>query len=97
MKQYVIIAKDGDDAAALERRMQVRADHLAGAGKLKANGNFVTGGATLDEAGHMNGSVMIVQFETDEAFQEWYNNEPYIVKGVWKHIEVKPFKVANVQ
>jgi uncharacterized protein len=97
MKQYVIIAKDGNDADALERRMQVRTDHLAGASALKANGNFVTGGATLDEAGRMNGSVMIVQFETDDAFQHWYNNEPYIVQGVWKHIEVKPFKVANVQ
>jgi len=97
MKQYVVIAKDGDDAAALERRMQVRTDHLAGASKLKANGNFVTGGATLDEAGQMNGSVMIVQFENEEAFQHWYDNEPYIVNGVWKQIEVKPFKVANVQ
>lgn len=74
MKQYVVIAKDGNDAEAFERRMQVRTDHLAGAAKLKANGNFVIGGATLDEAGLMNGSVMIVQFENDEGFQQWFNN-----------------------
>lgn len=97
MKQYVVIARDGDDAAALQRRLNVRADHLAGASKLKATGNFVVGGAMLDENGNMCGSVMIVQFESDEGFQDWYKNEPYIVKGVWQTIEVKPFKVANVE
>lgn len=96
MKQYVIIAQDGNDEAALERRQTVRPVHLAGAKKLKDNNNFVLGGAMLDEEGNMRGSVMIVQFETTEEFQHWYNNEPYITGGVWKNIEVKPFKVANV-
>lgn len=96
MKQYVIIAQDGNDEAALERRQTVRPVHLAGAKKLKDNNNFVLGGAMLDEEGNMRGSVMIVQFETAEEFQHWYNNEPYITGGVWKNIEVKPFKVANV-
>ncbi|RTL58760.1 MAG: hypothetical protein EKK37_10565 [Sphingobacteriales bacterium] len=96
MKQYVIIAQDGKDEQALERRQTVRPVHLAGAKKLKDNNNFVLGGAMLDEEGNMRGSVMIVQFETEEEFQHWYNNEPYITGGVWKNIEVKPFKVANV-
>ena len=96
MKQYVIIAQDGSDEQALERRHSVRPDHLASAKKLKDNNNFVTGGAILDEEGNMRGSVMIVQFETEAAFQQWYQDEPYIKGGVWKTIEVKPFKVANV-
>lgn len=96
MKQYVIIAQDGKDEQALERRQTVRPVHLAGAKKLKDNYNFVLGGAMLDEEGNMRGSVMIVQFETEEEFQHWYNNKPYITGGVWKNIEVKPFKVANV-
>ena len=96
MKQYVIIARDGDDDQALNRRLSTRTDHLAGAAWLKANNNFVIGGAILNEAGQMEGSVMILQFETEEAFQYWYDNEPYITGGVWKTIEVKPFKVANV-
>ncbi|MCU0336074.1 MAG: YciI family protein [Chitinophagaceae bacterium] len=97
MKQYVIIARDGIDEAALERRMSVRHLHLAGASVLKAQGQFVVGGATLDSEGHMNGSVMIVQFETEEAFDAWYRQEPYIVNGVWQHVEVLPFKVAPVE
>lgn len=96
MKQYVIIAKDGTDEQALERRQNSRPVHLAGAKKLKDNNNFVLGGAMLDDDGNMRGSVMIVQFETAEDFQHWYDNEPYITGGVWQTIEVKPFKVANI-
>lgn len=96
MKQYVIIAHDGKDAEALDRRAGARPAHLAGAKALKAKNQFVTGGAILDEAGNMRGSVMIVQFETEADFQEWFAQEPYINQGVWKSIEVKPFRVADV-
>jgi uncharacterized protein len=97
MRQYVIIAHDGIDAEASERRKKIRPLHLAGAKILKEKNQFITGGAILDENGQMTGSVMIVQFETEEEFQEWYNNEPYIKEGVWQTIEVKPFRVAVVQ
>lgn len=96
MKQYVIISHDGRDEAARERRMAARPRHLEGARKLKAEGRYVTGGAILDDEGNMKGSVMILQFESEEAFREWYANEPYITEGVWKSIEVKPFRVAEV-
>jgi uncharacterized protein YciI len=96
MKQYVIIARDGTDDQALNRRMDTRPVHLAGAARLKANNNFVIGGAMLNDAGQMEGSVMIVQFETADQFTNWYNNEPDITGGVWKTIEVKPFKVAEI-
>ena len=96
MKQYVIIAYDDSDHQAPERRAEARPQHLAGARELKANNHFITGGAILDDNGRMTGSVMIVQFHTEEEFNQWYAEEPYIAKGVWKHIEVKPFRVADV-
>lgn len=96
MLQYVIIAQDGTDDNALDRRLEVRSKHLEGAKQLKAANNFVIGGAMLNDEGKMCGSVMIVQFETKEEFEHWYANEPYILGGVWKAIEVKPFKVADV-
>jgi uncharacterized protein YciI len=96
MKQYLIIAHDGKDENALERRKNVRPNHLAGAKKLKENNNFIIGGAILDDDDNMRGSIMIVQFETQEDFQRWHDNEPYITQGVWKEIEVKPFRVAEV-
>jgi len=96
VKQYLIIAQDGKDDGALNKRKEVRPLHLAGAKKLKENGNLVIGGAMLDDEKNMRGSIMIVQFETQEDFQKWYDNEPYITQGVWKSIEVKPFRVAEV-
>jgi uncharacterized protein len=96
MFQYVIIAQDGKDEKALERRKNIRAVHLAGAKKLKENNNFILGGAILDEQGNMRGSVMMVQFENEIEFKHWYANEPYITGGVWQVIEVKPFRVADV-
>ncbi len=96
MNQYLIIAQDGKDGEALNRRKQVRPLHLAGAKKLKENNNFVIGGAMLDDEGNMRGSIMIVQFETQDEFQKWYDNEPYITGGVWREIELKPFRVADV-
>jgi len=96
VKQYLIIANDGKDEGALDRRQEVRPLHLAGAKKLKEKNNFVIGGAMLDDDGNMRGSIMIVQFETQDDFQNWYDNEPYITQGVWKTIEVKPFRVADV-
>mgnify|MGYP003482761631 CR=1 FL=1 len=97
MKQYLVIAKDGKDDAALQRRLNARKGHLAGAAALKANGNFVLGGAMLNKDGEMEGSVLVLQFGTETDFEAWYANEPYIVQGVWQEVEVKPFKVANFE
>lgn len=96
MKQYVIIARDGNDTDALPRRMAARPAHLAGVSALKANGHYVSAGAMLDDDGKMKGSVMILQFETEADFQQWYANEPYVQEGVWKEIEVHPFRVAQI-
>lgn len=96
MKQYVIIAHDGNDSEATERRQKTRPAHLAGAKILKEKNQLIAGGAILDQQGQMTGSVMIVQFESEEEFQQWYDEEPYIQEGVWKNIEVKPFRVASV-
>jgi uncharacterized protein len=66
MPQYLVIAHDGKDAEALERRMNVRSAHFDTAIQLKANNNFIIGGAILDDKGKMTGSTMVVQFETED-------------------------------
>ncbi len=96
MNQYLITAYDGTDENALERRMTVRPFHLEGVKKLKENGNFIIGGAMLDEEGKMIGSTMILQFESPSELQNWIDNESYIQKKVWEKFEIKPFRVANV-
>ena len=96
MLQFVVIAEDGTDPEALDRRMAVRPDHLKGAKRLKEENHFILGGAMLDKEGKMNGSVMVVQFESEEGLKEWLNSEPYITGSVWQRIQVRPFKVADV-
>ena len=96
MKQYVIYAKDGVDEQAIDRRMAVRPTHFEGIKKLKEAGNYILGGAILDDNGKMIGSTMILQFETEEDFQHWYTNEPYVSGNVWDKIEVSPYRVAVV-
>ena len=96
MKQYLITAFDGTDENAFERRMKVRPFHLEGAKKLKENGNFIIGGAMLNEEEKMIGSTMILQFENSSELQDWIDNEPYILEKVWQKFEVKPFRIANV-
>lgn len=96
MKQYLVTAYDFTDAEAFDRRMAARPRHVDGAKALKASGNFVVGGAMLNDEGKMIGSTMIVQFETDEEMEAWKQNDPYITQNVWESVEVKPFKVADV-
>ena len=96
MLQYVVHAWDGTDDTAIDRRLNARPAHFDCARKLKAENNFILGGAILDEAGKMIGSVMIVQFETEEKLNDWLKNEPYINGKVWEKIDIRPFKVAEV-
>ena len=96
MPQYLILAQDGTDDKAQERRSEARPFHLETAKKLKSGGHFIIGGATIDEEEQMNGSMMVVEFENEAALHEWLDNDPYVTGGVWKSIEVKPIKVANI-
>jgi uncharacterized protein YciI len=44
----------------------------------------------------MIGSTMVVQFNTKDELQQWIDTEPYITGNVWKKIDIRPFKVADV-
>lgn len=96
MNQYIVTGYDYTDDGALKRRMDVRPHHLDGARDLKEKGNFIIGGALLNEEGNMIGSVMILQFENEEELDAWKQSEPYITQKIWESVDVKPFKVADV-
>ena len=96
MKQYLITAYDHTDEGALKRRMDVRPHHLDGARGLKEKGNYILGGAILNEEGKMIGSTMILQFENEEELDAWQQSEIYIMGKIWESFDIKPFKVADV-
>ncbi len=95
--QFIIIAYDGTDAKAEERRLKVRPLHLERMKELRATGNFVCGGAILDMAGKMSGSMLICEFPDMEDVEEYLKTEPYVAGGVWQDIEVKPFRMATIE
>jgi uncharacterized protein YciI len=96
MNQYLVTAYDYTDEGALDRRMGVRPHHLDALQLLKAAGNYIMGGAILNEGGKMIGSTMIVQFETEEELDAWKQGEPYITQKIWESVDIKPFRVASV-
>lgn len=97
MNQYLITGYDYTDEGALERRMAVRPQHLDGTVQMRNAGNYILGGAILDDAGRMIGSAMVLQFETEDGLETWKQTEPYITQKIWETVDIKPFKVANAQ
>ncbi|MEX2164930.1 MAG: YciI family protein [Sulfuricaulis sp.] len=92
---YVINGTDAEDS--LERRLTVRAAHVARLQQLQNEGRLLLAGPypAVDSydpgpAGY-TGSLIIAEFESMEEAQAWANTDPYVEAGVYAHISVKPF------
>lgn len=96
MPQFIVIGHDFTDDGALERRMATRDAHLAVLSESVANGKQLMGAATMDDDGKMNGSVMVMNFESREELDAWLAREPYVTGKVWDKIEVIPCKVPPI-
>jgi uncharacterized protein YciI len=93
--QFLLIAYDGTDEGALERRMKVREDHLAKVARLKESKEFIFGGAILDDNEKMIGSMIVYDFTDRQSLESSLKDEPYITEGVWRKIEIQPFRHAK--
>jgi uncharacterized protein YciI len=92
--QFLVIARDGDDADAPARRARVRPAHLEFIRPFVDRGQVLIGGAMLDGSGTMIGSTLLAEFDTREALDEWLRTDPYVTEQVWRSIEVHPFRTA---
>ena len=88
--QFLIRAYDGE--GKLDKRMEVRPRHLEGMKKL--NAHIISAGGLLDDEGKMKGSVLVLEFPDRAALDEYLNNEPYVVEGVWEKIVVENMNVV---
>lgn len=93
---YAIISEDV--ANSLPLRKQARADHLARLETLKEQGRLILAGPhpAIDsndpgEAG-FTGSLVVAEFPSLDAAQDWADADPYIAAGVYANVTVKPFK-----
>lgn len=95
MPQFLILADDYKDSEALNRRLSVRGNHLKRMRTEKAEGRFIIGGAKLHE-GKMVGSMLVVNLEDEAAVHQWIEVDPYRTGKVWEHVQVVPFRIAEV-
>lgn len=92
--QFLIIAKDGIDDHALDRRTAAREAHINYGAEAVKRGEQIIAAALLDREGDMRGSVMIVDFEDEHALQAWLDDEAYVKGKVWKDIDIIPCRIA---
>lgn len=93
--QFVVTAFDYTDSEALHRRMQHRDAHLAGIQEMMADGNFLSGGAILDDDGNMIGSTLHLEFPDRLALEEWLQGDPYVTGKVWERIDIRPARLVR--
>ena len=89
---FLIMAHDFRDPEAPSRRMEQRPAHLEGVRRMKAEGTFLDGGAMLDDAGRMVGSMLVVEFPSRAEVDAWLARDPYVTGQVWEHVTVRPFR-----
>ena len=90
MPMFAMVCIDRPDSLAV--RMGAREAHLAyvreRASMMKLGGPF------LDEAGDMAGSLMIVEADDLAAAQAFNANDPYTLAGLWRSVDIRPFRTT---
>lgn len=93
---YAIISEDISNS--LEKRMSVRPAHVERLKLLAEQGRLLIAGPhpAIDcedpgEAG-FTGSLVVADFDSLDAAQQWADADPYVAAGVYQQVKVKPFK-----
>jgi uncharacterized protein YciI len=96
MMLYAINGEDVPDS--LEKRKAARSAHLERISGLQKEGRLILAGPypAIDSpdpgpAG-FSGSLIVAEFESLEAAQEWAQADPYVASGAYAKVTVKPFK-----
>ena len=95
---YVINATDSEDS--LERRLAVRARHLARLQELHNDGRLLLAGPYPAVDGNdpgpagYTGSLIVAEFDSLEDARAWADSDPYVEARVYASVSVKPFRKA---
>ena len=95
---YAIIATDVENS--LENRLAARPAHVARLEQLKSEGRLVLAGPhpAVDSSdpgpAGFSGSLIVAEFESLNAAQNWAAADPYRAAGVYASVLVKPFKLV---
>lgn len=93
---YVIIGRDTSDS--LDKRIAARPAHLQRlqalqeAGRLLLAGPFPAVDAIDPGAAGFTGSLIVAEFTSLQAAQDWAKSDPYVATGVYTDVNVQPFR-----
>lgn len=93
---YAIYATDNSDS--LQARLAARPAHLArlhalrDAGRLLLAGPFPAVDAEDPGPAGFSGSLIVAEFDDADAAQAWADSDPYRAAGVYRAVEVRPFR-----
>src|SRR5918993_3367614 len=91
---YAVIAWDGDDAGAVERRMAVRDRHMAVITEWAADGCLALGLPLYTPDWKPAGSLMLLEVPDRAGLDAYLAAEPFAAGEVWKRVETHPFRIA---
>ncbi|WP_404399652.1 YciI family protein [Idiomarina seosinensis] len=95
---FVIFAEDNEQSLAA--RQQARPEHIKRLQALQDDGRLLVAGpcpaiAEQDPGAlGFSGSLIIAEFDSLAAAEQWANNDPYWAAGVYQRVTVKPFNAA---
>ena len=93
---YAIISQDVENS--LDKHLSVRPAHLERLQNLKNEGRLLIAGPhpAIDSedpgSAGFTGSLVVAEFESLAAAQDWASDDPYMAAGVYQSVQVKPFK-----
>ena len=85
---FAVYALDKENS--LEIRMETRERHLA----YLMNSPLVFAGPLLDEEGNMCGSLIVLEMEDVSQVEEFTENDPYAIAGLFESVEIRRFVKA---
>lgn len=89
---YMLLATDAEGSS--EARAAARPAHLARLQELADQGRLLTAGPTPmpDNPDVVSGSLIIADFDSLDAAEEWAGKDPYVDAGVYAELLIRPFK-----
>ena len=95
---YALLARDVPDS--LERRRTTRPAHLARLHRLRDEGRLLLAGPLpaidAEDPGPAGfaGSLIVAEFASLDEACAWADADPYVATGVYREVEIHPFKRA---
>jgi uncharacterized protein YciI len=93
---YAIIGQDVPES--LDKRMAARPAHVARLHELQSKGRLLLAGpfpaVDAEDPGvaGFTGSLIVADFASLPAAQDWANADPYVTAGVYAEVRVQPFR-----